>query len=270
MAFSGSYQELGDVFSLGHWGDVLFDGSGVPENLPIDGQVDAILKKFIKKGGLMLAEDLWKAFGLPGGWKDYIHERIQQLLIRLPVENNAGARIRAFKSRFWATRWTAANFTVFSHERPVTAPYFDTRMCEFICTLPEEILSGRKIQIEYLKRFMPALAGIPWQAHRPFNLFNYHLDRAPLNLPYRAVNKLLRGLRNISGTKHIMRNWELQFLGENNDRQLVERLFVQDSIVPADVLHKYYNAFTGGANVQYAHPLSMLLTLSVFSSKMNQ
>lgn len=270
MAFAGSYGKLGDVFSLGHWGDVLFDGSGVDERLPVDGQVDAILKKFIKKGGQMLAEDLWKSFGLPGDWTGYIRDRVRQLLIRIPVENHAGARIRAFKSRYWATRWTAANFAVFSHERPVAAPYFDTRMCAFICTVPEELLSGRKIQIGYLRKYAPALAGIPWQAHRPFNLFNYHLDRAPLNLPYRAVNKILRGVRKLSGTKHVMRNWELQFLGEKNDGLLAKHLFVPESIVPAEVVKKYYDAFTGGAHVPYAHPLSMLLTLSVFSAQKNQ
>jgi hypothetical protein len=270
MAFLGSYSDLGEIFSLGHWGDVLFDSPDVPLDLSEKEQVETILKKFTRKGGHTLAEELWAAWNLPGKWLDYIRERIRHLLVCIPIENHAGARIRAFKSKYWATRWTAANFTIFAHERPVTLPYFDTRMCEFICKVPESLLSGRKIQIEYLKKFMPELAKIPWQEHRPFNLFNYHLDRVPLNIPYRMLNKVLRSIRHASGNKHIMRNWELQFQGGNNHKQLRSHLSgigAPESFVPASVVQKYFNAFTHVDQVANAHPLSMLLTLSVFAAK---
>src|SRR5690606_14693165 len=55
MAFSGQYKAMGDVFSLGHWGDVLFDDMGVPDDLPLEQQVEELLKKMVKKGGMELA-----------------------------------------------------------------------------------------------------------------------------------------------------------------------------------------------------------------------
>ena len=45
-------------------------------------------------------------------------------------------------------------------------------MCKFIYTVPEEFLSGRKIQIEYIKRKAPQLACIPWQAY-DLDLYSY-------------------------------------------------------------------------------------------------
>ncbi len=269
MAFSGNYRELGEVFSLGHWGDVLFDGTAIPDNLTDDQQTELLLKKFTRKGGAQLAEDLWRAWNLPGTWNVYIMQRFRKLLDQFPVMSNTWARIRAFKSRYWATRWTAANFTIFANERPVTAPYFDTRMCSFVCTLPESLLLGRKIQIEFLKKHMPELARIPWQDHRPYNLFNYQLDRTPLNIPYRVMQKGIRVLRQVTGTRYVMRNWELQFTGTENDNNLrnhLSGLGAPESFVPTQVIRKYYNEFKNGNRLLHAHPLSMLLTLSVFSS----
>src|SRR5690606_8812498 len=43
--------KLGDVFSLGHWGDVLFDDMKVNDNLSFESQVDLMFKKVLKKGG---------------------------------------------------------------------------------------------------------------------------------------------------------------------------------------------------------------------------
>ncbi len=39
MAFIEKYAAMGDVFSLGHWGDVLFDDMGVPDDLSFEAQV---------------------------------------------------------------------------------------------------------------------------------------------------------------------------------------------------------------------------------------
>ncbi|MBK7870831.1 MAG: hypothetical protein IPJ74_09155 [Saprospiraceae bacterium] len=45
MAFIDQYPTMGDLFYLGHWGDVLFDDMGVPDDLPFEQQVEVILKK---------------------------------------------------------------------------------------------------------------------------------------------------------------------------------------------------------------------------------
>lgn len=45
-------------------------------------------------------------------------------------------------------------------------------------------------------------------------------------LPYRALRKGKNIVkRNLFGRKLVTRNWEIQFCGEENDRQLRERLF---------------------------------------------
>jgi rhodanese-related sulfurtransferase len=270
MAFLDRYAAMGDVFSLGHWGDVLFDDMGVPDDLPFEQQVAIVIKKILKKGGQEVAEALWKGWGLQGAFMDYLQARVETLLAAIDIPDSANARIRAFKSLYWAPRWTSVNVSVFEAARPIGLPYYDDRMCEFICTIPEKHLAGRQIQIEYLKMRAPQLARIPWQDHRPFNLYNYHWNKAPWNLPFRLTDKAQRVLSQTIGRKFIQRNWELQFLGEHNDVQLRSHLLESDTfkrLIPKELVHQFYTKFKESDQVKYAHPLSMLLTLSVFSNK---
>ena len=265
MAFTERYAALGEVFSLGHWGDVLFDDMGVEDALPLEKQVDVLLKKVVKKGGMDLATALWNAWGLEGDFEAYLRRRIKGLTKKMNISQNANAQIRAFKSTYWAPRWTSVNLSVFEHARPITLPYYDNRMCEFICTVPEKHLTGRKIQIEYLKMRAPALAKIVWQAQKPYNLYNYPLNKPPRNLPYRIVDKLKR----MAGPKpYVQRNWELQFLGDENQRHLKQWLFENEkfkNLLPASVVGQIFKGFTTEDPVYYSHPLSMLLTLSLFA-----
>src|SRR5688572_6818816 len=267
MAFANEVGKQGEVICLGHWGDVLFDGSGVPDDISFEKQVDKVLQKIIKKGGADLAEDLWKTWELEGRWIDYFRERVSRLLKSIPIENSANARIRAFKSRYWATRWTAANFTIFEKSNPVIAPFYDTRFCDFICKIPESILNSRQIQIQYLLKYAPDLARITWQAKRPYNLFNYHNNTTPWNLPFRVYDKFYRSLKGMVGQKWIQRNWEIQFQGKSNESNLYSHLqeLVKHDLIPGSIIQKYYNLFLQSDPVKYAHPVSMLLTVSLFS-----
>ena len=268
MAFIDEYPAMGDLFLLGHWGDVLFDDMGVPDDLPFDSQAGMLQQKIVKKGGLELATALWKHWGLEGSFEAYLSDRIAALLADIPIDN-ANARIRAFKSLYWAHRWTTVNLGVFTSVRPASLPYYHQEMCEFICSVPERWLAGRQIQIEYLKMVAPELARIPWQDHRPFNLYNYHWNRMPWNLPLRVWSKAHRTWNATLGRPLIQRNWELQFLGRNNDAQLRHRLFDNASfrewIDPA-IVREFYEKFKQKNPVWYSHPVSMLLTLSLFDS----
>ena len=264
MAFVEQYPHLGEIFSLGHWGDVLFDDMGVSDTLTLEKQVEVICYKIIKKGGMELANSLWKSWKLEGDFESYFFERIKKLVLEINIPENANAQIRAFKSLYWANRWTNSNLSVFESARPISVPYFDNRMCEFICTVPEKYLSGRKIQIEYLKLRMPEIAKITWQDHRPFNLYHYHWNKRPYNLPFRVFNKIKKAFVK----NGIQRNWELQFLGNNNDKKLQEWLFDNESfkeLIPKEVVTDFYNQFKNDDSVNYSHPLSMLLTLSLFT-----
>jgi hypothetical protein len=266
MAFVNRYAALGDVFSVGHWGDVLFDDMGVPDTLLVERQVDVVLKKIVKKGGMELGTALWQAWGLAGDFKAYLTERVKQLMVAIDIPHSANARIRAFKSLFWAPRWTAVNLSIFESVRPITVPYFDNRMCQFICTVPEELLAKRQIQIEYLKRRAPELARIPWQEHRPFNLYTYRWDRVPYNLPYRALSKVKRL---VNRNPIIQRNWELQFVGEANANRLQHYLFENTFFrnwVSPEVVETFY-AYFKREPVRFSHAVSMLLTLSLASKQ---
>ncbi len=263
MAFVDRYAGLGDIFSLGHWGDVLFDDMGVPDDLPVEKQLEVVMKKIVKKGGIELGTALWQAWGLTGIFQEYLTERVRKLLLDIDIPNSANARIRAFKSLYWAPRWTSVNLSIFESVRPISVPYFDNRMCEFICTVPEQYLYKRQIQIEYIKLRSPELARIAWQEKRPFNLYSYHWDKAPYNWPYRAAKKLMRS---VSNQKLIQRNWELQFLGEKNEIQLRHYLFDNPAfsqLVPSAVTKKFYDDFRQVNPVHFSHSVSMLLTLAL-------
>ncbi len=267
MAFIDQYQELGEVFSLGHWGDVLFDGMGIDDDLSIDEQVTILMKKIIKRGGVDLATKLWEAWKIDGDFLDYFRARIKMLLSEINISNNANAQIRAFKSLYWAPRWTSASLSIFESAAAITLPYYDDRMCQFICTVPESFLASRQIQIAYLKKRAPKLAAITWQDHRPYNLYNYQWDKTPWNLPYRVWDKARRVTQALLSGPLVQRNWEIQFLGESNEAQLKSFLFDDLSVenwIPQSVVTHFFKKFKEEDALHNSHPVSMLLTLRLF------
>jgi len=270
MAVEHNFPEMGDVFFLGHWGDVLFDAVDIDERAGEEEQLAVLREKIIKKGGKELAERLWEAWGLPGSLTDYLDEKLYFYLSQIKIDH-AAARIRAFKSRHWLPRWTLTNLCIFEKHHPLVLPYCDKRMFDFVCTVPEEFLAGRKIQIEYIRRKAPELAKIPWQPYHPYNLNNFSEFNSIKNLPRRGWKKIGRVYKeNFRGKRLIQRNWELQFLGPENDQQLRSWLFENPKFsewVPKDLVQAFYNRFKHNDPVYYSHPVSMLLTLSVFSKK---
>lgn len=265
MAIVEEYPSMGDVFYLGHWGDVLFDDMGISDDASFDDQLRMLYKKIVKKGGIELADSLWKYWQLPGKFEDYLYERLKALLSDIDI-SNANARIRAFKSLYWAPRWTSVNLSVFKKYHPLALPYYDDRMCEFICTVPEKYLAGRQIQIEYIKRKAPELAAIAWQTFDPCNLYNYKKYDSSLNRFRRLVGYAQRKTRELAtGHPCVLRNWEIQYLGSENDKMLQQSLFANSGVAPLEVCQEYYKKFKDGnhaTKVWYAHPISMLLTLS--------
>ncbi|SRX75621.1 asparagine synthase-related protein [Aequorivita antarctica] len=269
MAVIEELKSMEGTFSLGHWGDVLFD-RGAAEGATEEDLLEISIKKIVKKGGMELAIALWQEWELAGDFESYLRDRIVNLLNRIDIENPS-AKLRAFKSLYWAPRWTSVNLSVFEAAHPISLPYYDDRMCEFICTVPEEYLADRKLQIAYIKQQNPALAKITWQDHRPYNLYTFEKNISPNNLPYRIGNKLKRELKNKLGKPYIQRNWELQFLGMENDEKLQQWLFSENlhPFISKPLLAKFYNNFKTGDEVNYSHPLSMLLTLAVWKKKYN-
>ncbi|WP_298533196.1 asparagine synthase-related protein [uncultured Algibacter sp.] len=264
MAIIDKFDAMGDVFSLGHWGDVLFD-SMCEEDLTADQELELVLKKIVKKGGLELATALWEHWKLPGDFESYLRGRLQNLLHGIDIKNSS-AKIRAFKSMYWAPRWTSINLAVFEEKKPIGLPYYDNAMCAFICTVPESFLTDRQLQIGYIKKRNPEVAKITWQEHKPFNLYNYQLNKMPYNLPYRVLNKFTREFNEVLGKKYIQRNWELQFLGETNNKNLKKFLFSEEfnHNIEKNVVTKFYDLFYKNNRIYYSHAISILLTLSLY------
>lgn len=270
MAVLEEFKKMQGEFSLGHWGDVLFD-RGIAKKDAHLSELDLIYKKVIKKGGLAVANALWKSWNLEGNFEDYLKSRIQTLLDQIDIADK-GAKIRAFKSLYWAPRWTSVSLSFFKAVHPVQLPYYDDRMCQFICEIPEAYLADRKLQIAYIKNRNPKVAAIPWQDHMPYNLYNYHKNKWPHNLPYRITNKIKHETQGLLGKKYVQRNWELQFLGGQNDENLRSYLYQPEflNFVGKDVVDTLYQNFKTEDPVFYSHAVSMLLTLSVWNSKFNK
>ena len=263
MAVLDQLKQKEGVFSLGHWGDVFFD-RGVPEGTKESDIMPILFKKMLKPDGLKLAEQLWQYWNLEGNFRDYLTARIETILNKIKIDN-LSAKVRAFKTSQWAHRWTTTNLSIFEAVHPITLPYYDNRMCEFICTVPEEFLADRRLQLAHLKQDK-VLSNITWQDQNPFNINNYQYNKLPYNLPFRVVSKLKRTLNGLIGNPYIQRNFELQFLGEKNDRELQARIFDNafSEFIPKSIIQSCYSNFKTADYVNNAHAVSMLLTLSLW------
>jgi len=269
MAIFEKYAKMGDVFSLGHWGDVLFDSMNLPP-LSNAEQLEVIQSKLIKKGGLEFATALWNVWQLPGDFSSYLTTRIESLLNTIKIEDT-NAKLRAFKSKYWAPRWTSVNLSIFEKAKDITLPYYDNRMCEFICTVPEEYLKNRQLQIAYIQKRSTKLANIEWQDQRPFHLNNFEYNKLPYNLPYKIINKIQREVKSLLGKPYVQRNWELQFLGKDNVKKLQEQLSHKEveQWVSKSFIQNYFNAFQENP-LQNAHAINMLLVFSKFKQRYNE
>lgn len=264
MAVIDEFRKMDGVFTLGHWGDVLFDIQA-PEDLKMDEAFDWLCNRLFVRGGQELAEALWELWDLEGDFMDYFRSRVKTIWDGIPIDT-VTAKVRAYLSSTRAVRWTNIGFAIFEAANPIEAPYYDDRMAEFICGIPEAYLAHRQIQIAYLKAQSPAVSKITWQAEKPFHLYNFHKNKLPHNLPYRVTDKLKRLYREKRGKPFIQRNWELQFLGMENDEKLQGWLFGENlhPFLSKELITRFYNKFKTDDPVVYSHPLSMLLTLAVW------
>ncbi|OUS02027.1 asparagine synthase [Flavobacteriales bacterium 33_180_T64] len=266
MAVLKDLKQMEGRISLGHWGDVLFD-RGVPEGIQNKDIIPLLFKKMVKKDGFELAKRLWGAWKIESDFKTYFIKRLETALAKIEIDN-VSAKVRAFKTSQWAHRWTTTNLAIFEAAHPICLPYYDNRMCEFICTLPEEYLADRRMQLAHLKKD-DTLSSITWQDQKPFNIKNYKYNKSPYNLPYRIVNKLKRECNGFIGKPYIQRNFELQFLGTKNDENLKRYLFSESYLefIPEDIIRDFYDRFKNEDVVYYSHAVSMLLTLSLWNKK---
>ena len=142
-------------------------------------------------------------------------------------------------------------------------PFYDTRLMDLICTIPTEFIRGRRLQVEYLKRYAPDLARIPWQVYDA-NLYWYPYFNSLL-IPKRAVKKLSRRL---SGRPVIQRNWEVQFLSpggrEGLQAYLLEPGLKIHNHAPRKELNRLVDDLYADPSAGNGYAVSMLLTFSAW------
>ena len=269
MAIINEICNYGDLIISGQWGDVLFDTPGLSETADLNMQTNYILKYIAKPGGIELASSLWKYWDLDGQFNAYFLDSIYKILKEINIRDSNSC-IKAFKSQHWATRWANENLKVFSSHKDVYVPYYDDDMCKFVCTIPNDHLAGREIQIRYLKQKAPELAKIPWQSYN-LDLFNYKYFNTKY-FPRRVYQYALRNFRErvLKKAPVIQRNWELQFIGKYNEENLNRWLFETpelDELIPRHIVSDYYKRFKKFDSIRYSHPVSMILTLAVWSKR---
>lgn len=270
FAFKDLLSNENNNFLLGHGGDLFLDSMNVSEGISDELLYNILRKRLIKQSSLELSTNLWRHWNLPGSYANYLDAVLREMLDSIKINSN-NAKLRAFKSKFYVPRWTCTNLDLFQKFGNVVIPYFDNKFCEWICTVPEHLLSGRKLQIEYLKRYHKVLAQVPWQTHYPYNLFSYQNNRFPINIPFRFLSKIKRTLKN---GKYIQRNWELQFLGKKNEENLKYHLLTENynfhNWIPQKLIRDNIDKFYKENSLQYYPAITMLLTLSMFNKHFRQ
>ena len=269
MAIIEKVSKMGEILLSGSNGDVLFDSFSINKFSGNNSQRDLIKKIIIKKSGFEFAQDFWQFWSIEGDFNNYINQIIDHNIKKINIEDSS-SKIKAIKIESYSKNWTSTNLQVFNHFIPTFAPYHDERICSFICSIPEDYLKNRKMQIAYIKQKSPSLAKIPWQAY-DLNLYQYKLFKT-FYFPRRVFRLLKRNINHkiFKKPKPIIRNWELQFLNGKNKKHLEKWLFNNSSfndLVPNDLVLKYYKKFSDGDKVNYSHIISMLLTLSVWSAQ---
>lgn len=266
-AITDAIRHHSDRVIAAHWGDVFLDDMGLTAylagSLTHDQLVDKALVKFGKPYGSLLDILCRPRLG-ESNPELVLRGLISGEMNRLPDIAEPDFFIKALKTEQWSARWTTASIRMYQAGAFPRLPFYDTRISDFFTTVPTEFVAGRRLQIDYLKRYAPDLAAVAWQ-ETGTSLYKVG-RRDPLALARRAVNK---GRRKLSGRRVIERNWEVQFLNPDGRRGLERRLLqpgllLHDFISPkrlVDELEAFYDSPWADKR---SYPISMMLTFSAW------
>jgi asparagine synthetase B (glutamine-hydrolysing) len=198
-----------DFIIAAHLGDVWLDAMGQQEAR------GDLFHKMAKKGRAWLQENICAPMLGEENPEAVLRQFVDEGMKQVEHIQDAEFRAKACKIGQWSFRWTTTSLRMFQCAAFPRLPFYDTRLADFFSTVPSEFLPGRRLQVDYLKRFAPDLARVKWQPYDA-NLYQYrHYDS--WLLPKRAVK---RGLRMLKGEKVIERNWEVQFGGKSGEAGL--------------------------------------------------
>jgi hypothetical protein len=256
--------ENADVVLGGHWGDVLCDSMGIGARAMSDAEIrDHAVSKVQKRGRKWLLDNLCKSHFGNDDPQALASESVGAGLNEFDTIEDPDFRVKCFKTAQWAFRWTLASLRMYQAGAFPRLPFLDPYSIDFFCTVPTEMVIGRKLQIEFLKRFAPSLAAIRWQAYDA-NLFELRHFNTWL-APRRLWNKARRA---IDSRPVIQRNWEAQFLPPEEFAKLEDRLTRPGApigeFVSTAAIRKLIHGLRNEPNPSDGYAVSMLLTFAVW------
>jgi len=266
-AITNEIAEHADYVIGGHLGDLLLDDAGMSEKEPgswLQNEITSYLShKLQKTGGAWLLCNIVQPQLRHLKIEEYLENTIFEEYKNLAYIEDYDYLIKAFKVEHYCFRFTATGFRMFQAAAFPRLPFYDTRLVDFICTIPAKFLKHRRLQIEYLKRYAPDLARIPWQVYDA-NLYWYKYFNSLL-IPKRAAKKIYRRL---SGKPVLQRNWEVQFLSPDGKENLQQHLLSHGlrilDYVEAKEIQTLLEVFYINPQPAEAYTICMLLTFAAW------
>lgn len=250
-----------DYVMAAHWGDVWLDDMGVGAHPELE-LAEFATNKF-RKHSDWLIKHIIEPLDPNLDVSTYLHDTLKSELQPLNSIEDPDFKIKALKTELWSFRWTMASIRMYQPGSFPLLPFYDPRLVDFICTVPTEFVKDRKLQVEYLKRYAPDLARIPWQVYDA-NLYWYRYFNSLL-LPKRALKKTLRKL---SRKPVIQRNWEVQFLSPGGRENLESHLLSDGlkilELTPRKEIENLLERFYASPTPADGYTVSMLLTFAAW------
>ena len=247
-----------------HWGDVWLDSAGAGEAVADKDLAQLALGKMWKRGGDWLVKNLCVSRLGDDDPRGLLRESLVRQLESIPGDHEPDFRLKALKTDTWAFRWTLTSLRMYQAAAFPLLPFFDSRLTDIVGGISSSLLEGRRLQIEFLRRYAPDLARIKWQTYDA-NLYAY--DRfSSWQVPKRILKKAVRMLRR---QRPIERNWEVQLLGEVGQQGLDDWLLRKDlplhDLLPPEQIEGLLARFRAHSrDPELGYTVSMLLTFSAW------
>lgn len=256
-----------DYLLGGHLGDLVLDDAGLssvdPGSMTISELSSYALQKIRRKGTAWINHNIVNSIiGEP-----LVDNLLQQFasdeLEKLNEITDYDFRIKVFKIEQYCFRFTATGFRMYQPAAFIRLPFYDTRLVDWICTVPTKFIQNRRLQVDFLKQAAPDLAYIPWQVYDA-NLYAYQHFNTWL-VPKRIVKKAWRMLLQERVKE---RNWEVQFLcpeGKSGLQRWLQQpgLRIHEFVSPK-AIQKLLQNFYGSPQPDLGYTVSMLLTFSTW------
>lgn len=250
-------KEKADVVIGGHWGDVWLNDMGVQQDSDF---LPAFQKKIIKRGSDWFIDNMCSQH-VPNS-KDLLNDYFLTAIGKYDHIKNPDLKMKIYKTDHWSFRWTLSGTRMYQAGAMPVLPFYDKHVVDALVNVPTELLKGRGLQVEYLKKYHRDLAKVPWQEYGT-NLFLYKTFNNR-SLIYRAYNKIKR---TITPGQFISRNWELFYLNKEGREQIEKALLDNQqlvAIVCRQKLEDFINEFYSNPTRDNGFTMSMLHTFARF------